>query len=545
MSGVVPPPGAGTGHGGGLPDEAPALLWTAMAAAIALWWLWPWLHRAVKNPPQTCQKVQPPPDGQLSSGFVLGTKAANDSAACDENPAQQGDASAVQGDTGCAAAAASPTPATCGESAGLDFDPNNEFTEAFEDAAMLIEEALNLPPHGAEYAEATASLHRVATILDKLLEAWGTDEEFLKLAQLREASASFSKAFGGENHGSAAQHAARALLELGGFQRCEEQSGVLWVFQHQDPRARLDALTVRLCLRKHTDLQRLRGTLRWGQKNNEAVVPKLDGTSLVELFGLYRMRPLPPAATESPIDQASYREKCLEAAVRTKLNDRRAASPGAANWPQLALHEGLAGAARALAQAQRLRVRVANGDLTAASSGGSVDAEVRRLLTKLPLPPGFHAAHLHWNSDELPRLFGMSSSTGAGRAGTAHGGPNNNESSDRVAELLSNEAVGFWATRQSEDVLWPCAAIAGVGAALDYTVNRGFVVVILAGFEGHPMQGENGSVVTELLKPTRTRAGRNAAETAVAKTATGGLPSFGAKVRTMNGGDSIAHMYKK
>lgn len=198
-----------------------------------------------------------------------------------------------------------------------------------------------------------------------------------------------------------------------------------------------------------------------------------------------------------------------------------------------------------VATGQRLRVRTANGDLSAAAAGGAVDAEVRRLLTKLPLPPGFHAAHLHWQSDELPRLFGMASSTGGGRSGTAHGGPNSNESSDKAAELLSTEAVGFWSARQSEDVFWPCAAIIGVGAALDYTINRGFVVTIIAGFEGHPTNGTDGVAAAELLKPSRARSDRNAAESAAAvKASSGGLPSFGAKVRTVTGGETVAHMYK-
>merc|ERR1712228_684232 len=48
---------------------------------------------------------------------------------------------------------------------------------------------------------------------------------------------------------------------------------------------------------------------------------------------------------------------------------------------------------------------------------------------------------------------------------------------------MANEAVGFWAARQQSDVFWPAGAICGIGAALDYTVNKGFVVALLVGYE--------------------------------------------------------------
>jgi len=63
--------------------------------------------------------------------------------------------------------------------------------------------------------------------------------------------------------------------------------------------------------------------------------------------------------------------------------------------------------------------------------------------------------------------------------------------------------VGFWAARQAADVVWPSAAIVGVGAALDYTVNRGFIVTLIAGFENlQPAQVMNSSG-SSLMQPTR------------------------------------------
>ncbi|CAJ1336907.1 unnamed protein product, partial [Effrenium voratum] len=89
--------------------------------------------------------------------------------------------------------------------------------------------------------------------------------------------------------------------------------------------------------------------------------------------------------------------------------------------------------------------------------------------------PGVSCAPLSFRSTELPRLFGLSSSTGR---------PNGEKNEDRAAEILAREAVGHWAARSAEALGWPYATVCGVGAALDYTVNRGFVVALLIGFDG-------------------------------------------------------------
>merc|ERR1719277_27744 len=134
----------------------------------------------------------------------------------------------------------------------------------------------------------------------------------------------------------------------------------------------------------------------------------------------------------------------------------------------ITLHEGLAGIARALADAQRTRTRKDADDLYPRRKVGS---EVRAALARLPLPPGFTVAHLHWSSTELPRLFGLTSTRGG-----ASGKDADDCDGDTAAEIMANETVGFWAVRQKSDVFWPAATICGVGAALDYTVNKGFAV---------------------------------------------------------------------
>jgi len=144
----------------------------------------------------------------------------------------------------------------------------------------------------------------------------------------------------------------------------------------------------------------------------------------------------------------------------------------------LTLHEALAAIARTLAENQRTRARKDADDLYPTRQIGN---EVRAALAKVPLPPGFAVAHLHWSSTELPRLFGLTSTRGAGEA------KNRDEEGDTAADIMANEAISFWATRQLKDVMWPAGAICGVGAALDYTVNKGFVVALLVGYE---RQGE-------------------------------------------------------
>merc|ERR1719421_368806 len=105
------------------------------------------------------------------------------------------------------------------------------------------------------------------------------------------------------------------------------------------------------------------------------------------------------------VTEPSTRERNVELAVRVKLNTCRAAL-GCGTLP---LHEGLVAVARAVAHAQRSRARVIAKNPSAQSANLNVRRlgnEVRALLAKLALPPGFVIAHFHFSSDELPRIFG-------------------------------------------------------------------------------------------------------------------------------------------
>eukprot|EP00928_Gymnodinium_smaydae_P010982 TRINITY_DN14121_c0_g9_i1.p1 TRINITY_DN14121_c0_g9~~TRINITY_DN14121_c0_g9_i1.p1 ORF type:complete len:527 (-),score=117.34 TRINITY_DN14121_c0_g9_i1:115-1695(-) len=514
---------------GPIPGEAHPVLWAVVLGALSIWWLWPWVQLA-------CWRPAPAPK-EVSKSFAEASAAGDDLDASSAGAASNlgyGASLCPQNDS-CDAGERSDCDEEAEPSPALDFDPRVVFDDTFDASARLVGEALEQIPRGFSYMEATAAIHRVVAVLDKLLQAWGrTDEEMLRVASLNENSEAFGKAFGQRSGGQQA----RALLELAGFARQADgepstASNARWVFPPCEPLARLKALTVRLCLRKHTDLQRLRGTLKWTQDGNAAVIPKREDASLVELLGLYRQ--LKPVGLT--LEAATLRERTLEAAVRSHLTKRRAT---AGNAHALALHEGLAGAARVLAQDRRLYVRTRKGDIgTSRGFGKAVNSKVRKLLATCPLPPGFHAAHLHWQSDELPRLFGLSDSRGGGSAMEGAG--------EEAAEILAQEAVATWAARQDADVTWPCAAIIGVGAALDYTLNRGFVVALIAGFEGLVPEDEAGgpSNPSSLLQPGGSSGSRKGSGPAPEPSLFGAKRSFGAKVRTLGSGGSETPLHKK
>jgi hypothetical protein len=433
--------------------------------------------------------------------------------------------------------------------APLGFEPVDEFEQVFADVCTLVGQLLDVPPVGAECAAANAAIHKTAAVLDHIFDAWGSPEDLARVSHLRESSATFSRTFGGSHR---VGRLARQLLEAAGFElldskaapeRCAIESewtvigadvaedeaeqdqaaahsdsrgavvrSAVWVFRYEEALPRLRAMTVRLCLQRVAELQKLRGTLRWVQDSNTHVVPKPGDGSLAELLALCSET---RSKLELPVDP-SQRERLAEAAVRAKLNERR--REAGCSIP-LRLHDGLAAAARSLAYSQRKRVR----------EGGSVkparpvDVEVQKLLLRTPLPPGFDVAHLHFTSDELPHIFGLASTKGG-----------NSDSGCPTAEILAKEAVGFWAAKQVSDLVWPYAAVCGIGVALDYTVNRGFIVALLVGYEGlPPLEEEGGAVATASAEMRQRRAAANAA--ANAHNGAAALPKsnkFGARMKT-------------
>ncbi|CAE7741556.1 unnamed protein product, partial [Symbiodinium sp. CCMP2456] len=156
----------------------------------------------------------------------------------------------------------------------LGFDPLAVFRESYAQACGLMEKVLEVPPLGEQFTAAVTGLHAIGNILDRLFQAWATDD-LGRLSQMREDSEGFAKSFGGRDN------PLQSLLAHAGFERRDMDGtsgkpGAVWVLDHTNPAIRLRALTVRLCLRRFAELQRLRGTHRWAQSSNAAVVPKPD-----------------------------------------------------------------------------------------------------------------------------------------------------------------------------------------------------------------------------------------------------------------------------
>lgn len=475
-----------------LPGEAPLLLWVGLLAAV-VWWLWPWV--APRLPAR--RKAEVPAEARSLAADRCETAGRTEAAVPDRQEVPAGADAAVAVES-------------------LGFDPADLFAEVFEVACRCVAKALDTNPRSPEYAAATSAFKLLEQVIDRIFQAWGGErQEVERLCRLREDSTAFSGSFGAA---TTSGPAARELLEAAGFTRQQREEGNeasgCWVFRHEEAAQRLRAMAVRLCLQKLGELQRLRGTLRWVQSSNAAVVPKPEAGALPELMLLYSSAP-------SLIRLDTYtsaRERHTETAVRTRLNAMRSE---AGCSPPLVLHEGLVAAARSLAYKCRLTLR------SGATPRWPGDAEVRDLLGRVALPPGVDAACLHWTSTELPHIFGLSSTRGGA-------GADRQAAPDEAAEVMANEAAGFWRCRQEADMLWPAAAVCGVGVALDYTVNRGFMAVLLAGYEGSSPGGSERSEVAEQLLRRR----RGTAPGAAGAAASVAARPFGARVCSLGGGET-------
>jgi len=476
----------------GLPAQAPAVLWVAMITALAAWWCWPWLAAILdKNksrPPSSvraAREVQIRLAQDISETPVLSEL----SEGARKAPAQELRQLVVD-----AADASS-------EWMG---DPKAVFEEAFAAVAAHVGLVLQGPPKGATYLSAVSALYFFVGIVDKIFQSWGTPE-VQKVSRLRATSAKFQQAFG--NHPQA-----EALLRAAGFRHVRddavERDDDVWYLPLDSPDARLKALAAKLCLVQVQERQKARGARRWIDECNSDVLPRPEEASLGETLLLYRKAAVTQmeAAFGGVPSAPSMRERNCEIAVRIKMNARRA-ELGVAPVEQ---HEGLLCVARAVAHAQRCRLRMGKQ-----LPPQELDSEVRKLLPGIALPPAVSLAHLHFTSQELPRIFGLTSTTGAG--------PSSDNAQDQAAELIANEAFGFWKVRQQMDVDWPAAVICGIGTALDYTLNKGVLCMLLIGYEDAPLQARSAAQKdsSEGLKQRAAKTSQNAR-------------SFGARVATFD-----------
>jgi len=476
----------------GAPQSQLPVVWALVLGAAVLWYIWPWLEHLRVAP------TLAPAAAAVSCG---GTGAV---AAPDVAP-EPGEELAPPPPFEAPAPLAAKAGAGTIDDEVPGLDTAAEFASIFAEAAALVGEAMQALPKTPKYALATAALRYITEILDNIFQCCGT-EKLARVLRLKEDSKGFAGHFG-EQGGC---RPARALLELAGFRR-DEATGI-WSLCFEDGHSRLRAFVVRLCLQKHLDLQRRRGNKVWMQANNDDVVPRPSSTAPMELFGLACAAEC--SAAEDFKVQLSLKEKNAEVAVRYLVLERRAQ----AGCPvPLCLHKGLASAARALAQNYRLRARENRGG---GRASGPTDVEVHAMLAKLPLPGAYRAVHLHCTTDELPHVFGLTSTRGGGGRGADSGDV------DKAAEAVANEVVGTWAAWQAESLMWPCAVVCGVGASLDYTINSGFVTALFLGFEGVPPEEDFAATAIRERRELKERQ-----NPAVLPKDT--APAFGARVATL------------
>jgi len=451
-------------HAGGVPAEAPALLWFIVVAALAAWWLWPWLAllSKKKDPPETTQSG--------SKATTLSTPA---SMAAEVSAVSAEEMSVLSEMAWNKAGDAARHVLDGPESGSITFDPASLFKETFSAVAAHVGEVLQGPPKGATYLNAVGALYFFSGVLDKIFQSWGTPE-VSKVSRLRATSAKWQQALGRHPQ-------ADVLLRAAGFQHVRDSEADspddVWFLPLDCPESRLRALAAKLCLVKLEEQQKARGARRWIDECNDSVLPNAEEANLAETTLLYRAVEVPQmeAAFGGTPTPPSQREKNVEIGIRSKLNARRSE----VGLTQIEKHEGLVNVARAVAHAERTRKRVADrgGTSYTALTPNELDVEVRKLLSPLLLPPGVSLAHLHFTSEELPRIFGLASTTGA------HG---KDDVQDEAAERIAVEAFEHWKVRQAVDVEWPSAVVCGVGTALDYTLDRGFVCMLLVGYEDAP-----------------------------------------------------------
>jgi len=112
------------------------------------------------------------------------------------------------------------------------------------------------------------------------------------------------------------------------------------------------------------------------------------------------------------------------------------------------------------------------------------------------LPPNLKMAHFHWEG-EIPHAFGLQSTQGGSKSSSGSlAGPGRNNaaaatSTDVAMRQIALEALPHWTTSDAwHDVLLrncppasprPNVHLLSVGAALDYTNNRGFVCCVVVG----------------------------------------------------------------
>mmetsp|Transcript_55120 Transcript_55120/g.102056 ORF Transcript_55120/g.102056 Transcript_55120/m.102056 type:complete len:515 (+) Transcript_55120:42-1586(+) len=488
-----------------MPSQAPAFLWVAMATALAAWWCWPWLNaimdkrKATSSLAAAAATEAQQPKNEREAAEARQRKAALErelQAAGSSEPSWSNPSHVLR-----------KTLASSDMASAETRDPKAVFEEAFEAVSAHVGQVLQGPPKGATYLSAVSALYFFAGIVDKIFESWPTPE-VQKVSRLRASSSKFKQALGSHPH-------ADELLRAAGFRHVRdeevESADDVWFLPLDSRDALVKALASKLCLLKVQERQKARGTRRWTDECNSDVLPSPEEASLGETLLIYRKAEVPPmeASCGGVPSTPSARERHCEAAVRIKLNARRA-ELGLAAVEQ---HEGLLGVARAVAFAQRARIYAAKQLRLQ-----ELDLEVTTLLRRLALPPDASFAQLHFVVQALPKEQSRKLTLSA--------------TQDQTADQIASEAFNAWQVKQQEDVEWPAAVICGIGTALDYTLNKGVLCMLLVGYEDAPLPARSASQ-KDSSEGLRQRAAQPASQHSESRT-------FGARVHTFGSLDAPA-----
>eukprot|EP00392_Amoebophrya_sp_AT5.2_P016642 g16920.t1 len=230
------------------------------------------------------------------------------------------------------------------------------------------------------------------------------------------------------------------------------------------------------------------------------------------------------AAKVSPsVERLSLKEKNLESAIQEAVVEaiaKRAGTPSA-----IPSHSVTTDAARLWAQKARSRHRelvfesqklskVKNESILSDEEFfGELRSEFfEHVVGHGLLPPNLKMAHFHWEG-EIPHAFGLQSTQGGSKSSSGSlAGPGRNNaaaatSTDVAMRQIALEALPHWTTSDAwHDVLLrncppasprPNVHLLSVGAALDYTNNRGFVCCVVVGEEARKRLTTSGRKLDE------------------------------------------------
>jgi len=320
-----------------------------------------------------------------------------------------------------------------------DCDFEQIFTEADAEAKECMKECVK--------ESSLKNLHCMAKIVDNLL----THLDDTKYQQLASDNDRLLKDVLGTPGGA-------RLIELSGFTLKlghGEKDGAAYVWNAEGPERLVECkfrtMVLRAAITRVLAIARTRGTRKWTMGQMEYLPVE------------YQLRPSELLIMKRSTDEdnssfSSKKEMYLENQIKVGLSKIR----------PLHYSDIATTVCRQYADRRRQYYRQHSHD----AMGNIEEVNEQDLIGMMEqtwLPPGIEFAHFHWNG-QLPHTFGMKSTSGV------------QNQVDLAMEQISQDVIKSWQVLYAEDMKWEQSSIMGVGVALDYAANMGFVCGIFAGF---------------------------------------------------------------